>query len=925
MKPRQTLVMVIVLSLLNAAAGLYGAEANKKQETVPINEGFAKLDPAWTTHVDKGNTLEVKDGAIEIAARVDSKAHIEQELSVDAVRLSCRIKPVKDSAVASLYVCWDKENCCRIGLKAKENGRIHVQEVLGTYSYDYALGAWPAGDGHYVAVELSKDCIRYLGSADGREYKVLRISRRPERFAATPKLVVLGNGPEVTVFPKPDPFHPSKASTATGTSRISDFEITPLDPARLAATAEEKAALAADERDTLGEQELAANEDPTFESVSRHFPGLKWPREAVGVKDHPHAIGVAHDGTLQLNDNSADYKQPVVYFVIEEPGSPPYRFGSGKTPCTRTLLDGWKPIVMLSDETDNFRITQTVFGYSKNMSPDEPLYAYVRMHFINKSGYVKHSAKIRLRTKPLSDASPSILCEMDVPVRDDRIVCFKIPFAIMESPATEIDGNEYHAKWNDTSAAWDKLIAPGSRFEIPEERVQNAYRAWLAYNFINVHKRGDIYHVCDGSGFYTQVYGYSVAWYCNMMDLLGYHDLAVQYYDSLLSFMKPDGLLAVNFGDTDTGATLYSMSEHYRITRDADWLKRVAPKMLAMCNWIITQRKQALAQAASQPAVTKGLIRYKPYADLLHPAADYFSNSYLCRGLAETADVLAQIGMTDEAARLKTESEAYLKDITTSMEAAVFTDNGMKILPAIPDTRELWKESNGSANGYYGLIVPCILETGIPAWNDPKADLLVNAIRNRGGLMLGISRFHDLVDHAYAYGYWMDRLQRDEVKPAILGLYASMAFGMTRDTYSAVECTAIRTGENYWTLPHTFSNTRQLQLLRNMLVREDGDTLWIGQAIPRPWLAPGKRVAIREAPTQFGPISCSIESERDAITVQLDPPKRTTAKAVQLRLRHFDGHNIASVDSNPKTELTFEKETIVLHDLKNPVQLKVRY
>lgn len=43
-----------------------------------------------------------------------------------------------------------------------------------------------------------------------------------------------------------------------------------------------------------------------------------------------------------------------------------------------------------------------------------------------------------------------------------------------------------------------------------------------------------------------------------------------------------------------------------------------------------------------------------------------------------------------------------------------------------------------------------------------------------------MSRFHDLVDHAYAYGYWMNCLQRDEVKRVILGLYGSMAYGMSR-------------------------------------------------------------------------------------------------------------------------------------------------
>ena len=178
--------------------------------------------------------------------------------------------------------------------------------------------------------------------------------------------------------------------------------------------------------------------------------------------------------------------------------------------------------------------------------------------------------------------------------------------------------------------------------------------------------------------------------------------------------MHTNGLLAVNFGDTDTGATLWAMSEHYWLTRDANWLRRVAPKMLAMCNWIIEQRRFALAQAAAQPAITKGLIRYRPYADLLHPAADYFSNGYLCKGLAAAAGVLAEIGMNEEATRLQRESDAYRKDITVSMDMAVFTDHGMNILPAIPDTRELWKESDGSANGYYSIIAPACWRRACP-------------------------------------------------------------------------------------------------------------------------------------------------------------------------------------------------------------------
>ena len=64
--------------------------------------------------------------------------------------------------------------------------------------------------------------------------------------------------------------------------------------------------------------------------------------------------------------------------------------------------------------------------------------------------------------------------------------------------------------------------------------------------------------------------------------------------------------------------------------------------------------------------------------------------------------------------------------------------------------------------------------------------------------------------------------------------------------------------------------------LRLMFVREDGDNLYLGQAIPRYWLSNGKNIGIERAATYFGPLSLQIksESDKDQITVVLNPPDR---------------------------------------------------
>jgi len=901
---------------------LSGEESSTSPLKLPCADTFqgTSLDTAWVAHVDQGNTLEQRD-VLAIRARLGSNAHIARKLETDSIRMSCRIKCSEGSSAASMLVWWSRDNFCRFGLSKSGSGQLQVEEVLGTYPRIYNLGDWPTDTWRYLTIELGKDCIRYLAGEDESNRKRVWISRRPLRFAKAPELLVLGEGADVNIFPKPSPFHNPPAPTSVGVCMIDDVHITQLDAACVEASSDELAEMALAERDTLAEQEMAANDGPTFESVSRHYPAMKWPREAIGVKEHPFTIGVAHNGSLQFTEDSADYNHPRIFFEIGEPG---YQFATGPTPCRRALLDGYMPVVILQDQHDGLELEQTALGHSENFLPEQPLFAYVRFLMVNTTAHARN-IKLHLRVRPASEKSPDLAWQFDLPAGGKRTVCVKAPYAILESPVAELSSAEYEQKIGQVRDYWKAVLKPGSLFEIPERRVQDAYRAWLAYSFLNVHRRNGVDHVCDGSGFYTCVYGYSAALYSNMLDMMGYHDLAEKYFDALLSFMHADGLLAVNYGDTDTGTALCTMSDHYRITRNSDWLRRLAPKMMTMSNWIIGQRKSAVSQAAAQPVLTRGLIRYKPYADMLHPAADYYSNSYLCKGLEAAAGVFAEIGMQAEADKLAKESKAYLADIMASMEAAPFVDQGMKIMPIIPDTRELWHESNESANGYYGLIAPCVLETEILPADDPKSEMIVDALRRRNGMKLGICHIHNCVDHAYSYGYWMTCLRRDEIEPAVLALYASMAYGITRDTYSAVELSMVRTGENYWTLPHTYSNTQQLRLLRNMLIREDGQALWITQATPRAWMAAGKRIAVNQAPTRFGPASFSIDSGHGTAKVHLEPPTRDPVEAIKIRLRPPGDQRIRSVECTPPGKVEFNEDVIILQAPRKPVDLQITF
>lgn len=73
-----------------------------------------------------------------------------------------------------------------------------------------------------------------------------------------------------------------------------------------------------------------------------------------------------------------------------------------------------------------------------------------------------------------------------------------------------------------------------------------------------------------------------------------------------------------------------------------------------------------------------------------------------------------------------------------------------------------------------------------------------------------------------------------------------------------------------------------MALLRISLLLEDGETLHLLAGTPRGWLAPGKTVEVRRAPTHFGEAGIRCESSASAreIKAVIDPPVRKPVRII---------------------------------------------
>ncbi|MDY0170675.1 MAG: hypothetical protein RBS80_29305, partial [Thermoguttaceae bacterium] len=721
---------------------------------------------------------------------------------------------------------------------------------------------------------------------------------------------------------------------------------------------------------SLGEKELAAGRDPSFESVSSHFSAMKNPREVIGVKEHRDEFIIMPDARVAFTPSREGYywrgyvaeKSGRAFFTLDD-GDAWIGSNDSGLPAKKRLLDGYLPIVIADFERvaqfqPGLQYEQTAVAWSEGMSPDEPIWALIRMRVfnagdeareVNLSWNVDYGAKTarvfaeKRGGKPHKDnlkVRKVASWKFELAPGAEKMVYGKLPYLDGYEQAVESSAEEFDKRLAEASAFWKELLNKGIRIEVSEQRVNDAYRAWLGYTFLNVDKIGEMYEPHDGSGFYECILGIAASKYCNTLGLMGYPDEARKYLDSLGTLISPEGQFKVSFGSVDTGALLLVMANHYQLTGDESWLREAAPKMVKMCNWIIDKRKNMMAEQ-EKDSLVYGLISSNVGVD--NPGADYsyVTDTALVVGMEAAAQALRAAEMEEDADRIEKESAAYRQDVVTSMRRAVVEHEGLKILPVMPQTHKYLKRAaykthveagpgeGYTGHGYYGLFGCMVLETKFLPASDESFRLIAELLERRDGLAMGMCTFGAKggIDHAFTYGYWMNCLEREEVPRALLGFYGSLAYGMSRDTWAGVECTNMVTGANAATLPHLRSGYQQLRLLRNMLVREQAGKLLLAQAVPRHWLTDGKQVKVENAPTEFGALDYTIDSHVNdrRIVVHVDPPKRTPPEAIVVYLRHPAGKPIKVANANGTPIKEYDAGSITLRGVDEPVTVEVRY
>jgi hypothetical protein len=141
-------------------------------------------------------------------------------------------------------------------------------------------------------------------------------------------------------------------------------------------------------------------------------------------------------------------------------------------------------------------------------------------------------------------------------------------------------------------------------------------------------------------------------------------------------------------------------------------------------------------------------------------------------------------------------------------------------------------------------------------------------------------------------------LCRDEPEAAIRAFYSMMACAFSHHQLTPLEH---RWAWGQYYMPPS-TDGAWFELYRNMLLNEllGDSTLFIGQAVPRAWLADGKHISVTGAPTYFGPVNLHIDSAsaNGRITAEVGFTGARRPSTVLVRLRHPDRKPLRSVTVN---------------------------
>ena len=525
--------------------------------------------------------------------------------------------------------------------------------------------------------------------------------------------------------------------------------------------------------------------------------------------------------------------------------------------------------------------------------------------------------------------SQEIILRVDGKVFDGEVaeVLVKLPSpGVAPSQIPGLNDLDFSAAKRDVVSYWEKWLAAGAQFQVPEEAVNELVRANLWHALIlprhtygaNGKTHMDLPYANTAYGQVNSDWPVNQAVYVDYMiyGLRGYSSVAEKEFLAMFnSQQQSDGRIGgfANWG-VYSPAQLYAISQNFLLSGNRESFERLLPMSLKTLDWCLTKIEESNARSNSA-----GLIM-GPLNDLSVGERGWaFTQAYYVGGLELFAKALSNFNhpRANEVSRVTSDlKKAVIREFSRSSvnSPVVQLADGTWInyVPTEVTTPrrmlDQWYPTDVDTGPLH------LTRLGVLDANSWLTDAMLND--HEDNLFFagkGAANEPVYVQQANAY------LLRDEPKAVVRTFYSFMACGFSHEQYSPLE--------HRWAHPQYYgppsTDGAWFEIFRKMIVNEIGDdTLMLGQAIPRAWLENAKQFRVKNAPTYFGNVSFVIEGESSGeITANVELTHRKNTGFLVVRFRHPKSRSIKSVVVNgqPWTNFDVRKEQIII---PNPVETR---
>jgi hypothetical protein len=490
-------------------------------------------------------------------------------------------------------------------------------------------------------------------------------------------------------------------------------------------------------------------------------------------------------------------------------------------------------------------------------------------------------------------------------------------------------GSDTYAQHRElTVRSWKEIVGRAMLVDVPEPRVNQAWRNLLAQNFMLLNGDRILY---SAGNQYEALYEAEGSDAALAMLAWGYADEARRMFVPLLDFTR-QGL-----EHHQAGLKLHDVSRYYWQTRDAEWLRANRPRWEKELNRLLNNR--------SGPDFLLPAERY--CGDIATPVHSLSVEAKAWRALRDLPPVLRAIGDETLAARVA-QAEAELKPkLLSAVTRSIRRESSPPFVPIALLANESLHDpiTDTRIGSYWNLIINYVIgsrmfppgsdeELWIPRYLETHGGLCMGMVRAGGGSPNNFWTGPDRINPLYGTRYVVDTLRRDDPDRALVSFYGMLAQGFTRNTLIAGEgCTLEPVddgGRFFYCPPNSAGNAHFLTMLRNLLVQDwdqddDGEpeTLQLFFGTSRHWLEDGKKIVALRAPTAFGPVSVRMQSRLKAgqVVANVELPTRNPPRQIFLRARVPAGWRVTGANVGSRSLTVDERGTVNLSEQRGAVNV----